>query len=88
MTDTSNTPIVVDPNPLPDQVLVAVRALLQIVGTALVTRGLASSGEVEAVIGALLVIGPFVWAQIRARRNTEKLTVLAQAAPDRIAVLK
>lgn len=82
------TPIVVNPNPVPAQVWIAVRDVLKIGGGLLVARGVVSDAELETILGALLIIGPVVWSQIRARRDREKLTVVAEAAPNSVAVVK
>lgn len=86
--NTPDTPIVVNPNPAPQQVWVAIRDVLKVVGGVLVAKGSLDSATLEILLGAFLIIGPMVWAQVRTRQTTAKLTVLADAAPNRVAVVK
>jgi hypothetical protein len=85
---TPDTPIVVNPNPVPQQAWVAIRDVLKVLGGYLVGRGLLDAQTLEILLGAFLVIGPMVWAQLRTRRQTAQLTVVADAAPNRVAVVK
>lgn len=88
MTDPTETPIVVNPNPVPSQVWIAIRDVLKIGGGLLVARGLVSDGQLETLLGAVLVLGPVIWSQIRARADRAKLTVLAEAAPNTVGQVK
>jgi hypothetical protein len=85
---TPDTPIVVNPNPVPQQVWVAIRDVLKVVGGVLVAKGTLDAATLETLLGAFLIIAPMVWAQVRTRNNTAKLTTLADAAPNRVAVVK
>lgn len=85
---TEPTPIVVNPNPLPTQAWVAVRDVLKVAGGVLVTRGLVTDAQLETLVGAVLVVAPIIWAQYRARRDKAKMTLLAQAAPNSVGVVR
>lgn len=91
MTDTIEpveTPIVVDPNPVPAQTWVAIRDVLKILGGILVTRGVLDAAQLETVIGVVLILGPVIWAQLKARKTVARLTVLAEAAPNSVGQVK
>lgn len=77
-------PIVVNPNPAADQIWVAVRDILKVAGGVLVARGALDAAELEMAIGAIMIIAPMVWAQLRTRRVTSRLAVLAESAPDAV----
>lgn len=83
-----DTPIVVNPNPVPQQVWTAIRDVLKVAGGVLVAKGALDSATLEILLGAFLVIGPVIWAQLKVRSNTSKLTVLADAAPNRVGVVQ
>lgn len=85
---TPDTPIVVNPNPVPQQAWVAIRDVLKVAGGVLVAKGALDDATLEILLGAFLVIGPMVWAQVRARRQTAQFTTLADVAPNRVAVVK
>lgn len=89
MSDTPvDSPIVVNPNPLPAQALVAVRSLLILAGGIAVGRGWLTNEQLSILVGAILVLGPIIYQQFASRRNTAKLATLAEAAPNTVAVVK
>src|SRR3712207_7502317 len=63
-----------------EQILSLVRTLLQIGGTALVTRGILTGAEWEAILSAILFVVPTIWG-IWARRYTG-LVEAAAAVPN------
>jgi hypothetical protein len=63
-----------------EQTLSLLRTLLQIGGTALVTRGILTGAEWEAILAAILIIVPTVWG-IWVRRNAG-LVEAAAAVPN------
>lgn len=85
---TPDSPIVVNPNPVPQQAWVAIRDVLKVAGGVLVAKGALDNGTLEILLGAFMVLAPMAWAQVRARRQTRQLTTLADAAPNRVAVVK
>lgn len=82
------TPIVVNPSPVVSQVWIAVRDILKIGGGVLVAKGIVTDGQLETLLGAVLVLGPVIWSQYRARRDRAKEVVLAEAAPNTVGVVK
>lgn len=81
-------PIVVDPNPTAAMVWVAIRSLLFAAGGFFVGKGWVTQEVVEAVVGAVMVLGPAAYVLLKSRQNTAKLTRLASVAPNDVAQVK
>jgi len=81
-------PIMVNPSALPDQTMVAIRVILIFFGGIAVQRGWMSNEEMLSLVGALLVIGPTIWAILSARKNKAEKVVMADALPNYIAQVK
>lgn len=96
----TETPVVVNPSPVADQVgtimrdlaliLAALPALLAVLGTRDVKQivGFLSSTEFAPVLGVLVTGGVLLWRQLIARRAKAELVTVATAAPDSVAVIK
>jgi hypothetical protein len=80
----ADAPIVVPASATQDQVWTAIRDLLKIAGSALVMRGYLQDSWVEPGVGALLILGPVIWSQLKTRSNHAKLWLLARFTPDAI----
>lgn len=59
-----------------EQTLSLFRTLLQILGTILVTRGVLTGAEWEAILSSILIIAPTIWG-IWVRRNTGLINAAA-----------
>ncbi|MET0363014.1 MAG: hypothetical protein ABW169_00030 [Sphingobium sp.] len=96
---TEQTPIVVNPSPVKDQVMTATRditlilaaipALIALLGKRDVIGivNYLASAEGSAVLGMLVAAGVVVWRQLLARRANAKLQIVAEAAPNRVAIV-
>ena len=84
----TDTPIVVNSDPTPSMIWGAVRVLLGAAGGWFVAKGYLDSETLNAVIGAIVVLAPAVWVAILNRRNTKQKAILADAAPNTVAVVK
>lgn len=82
------TPILVNESPVPDQLWVLIRDVMKITGGYLVGKGWLDAETFATISGLVLIVGPMVWAQLKARSNAKKLTTLATVAPDSIAQVK
>lgn len=100
MSDTPETPIVVNASPVVAQVNTALRDIALVATavpalTALLGKhdmlGLikwAASSEAAPAVSVGVSVGVFVWRQIHARRNRAEKVAMAEAAPDSVAVVK
>jgi len=96
---TEETPIVVNPSPVKDQVMTATRdvalilaaipALIALLGKRDVIGivNYLASAEGSAVLGMLVAAGVVIWRQLLARRANAKLKIVAEAAPNRVAIV-
>lgn len=94
---TEETPIVVNPSPVKDQIatatrdvaliLAAIPALIALLGKRDVIGivNYLASAEGSAVLGMLVAAGVVIWRQLLARRANAKLKIVAEAAPNRVA---
>lgn len=93
-------PIVVNPNPAKDQIATATRdvalllaalpALIALLGKRDVIGivNYLASAEGSTVLGMLVAAGVVAWRQIIARRKKAELVTVAEAAPNRVAVVE
>lgn len=84
----SDNNIVIDPNPTFSMVLGAVRILIGAAGGSLVSSGVLTQDRLDTIVGALMTLGVAGWVAWLNRKNTRKLTVLADAAPDDVGRVK
>lgn len=85
----ADTPIQVDPNQIPAGAATLLRYALTTIGTVMVTRGLLPAGsDVNAIVGAALVIISTLYGLWKTYDNKQKLVTVATAAPNRVAVVK
>lgn len=84
-------PIEVSASPIPAQVMAALRTILIALGSYLTGRGILTEGDIATlgvVLPALATVATFVWSQWATNRNAKKLAVVAEAAPNTVAVTK
>jgi hypothetical protein len=81
-------PITVNSTPVPDQITSAVRTLIQLFGMWAVGRGYLVDSDVWLISGLAAIAVPFLYNQLRIRRQNAKMQVLAEAAPDSVAQVK
>lgn len=96
---TEETPIVVNPSPAKDQIATATRdaalllaalpALIALLGKRDVIGivNYLASAEGSTVLGMIVAAGVVAWRQIIARRKKAELVTVAEAAPNRVAVV-
>ncbi len=93
MTDTSKpdapaaTPIVVNPSPVPDQVESQIAPLVAAAGGVMVAFGLISPTKWAALAGFLPIALTMAWRWYRTTQNHSQRVVMADAAPDAVAVV-
>jgi hypothetical protein len=86
MADDVTPPIVVPSSAIPETTLALVRYVLTTLGGALlVKRGIISNGELQDIVGALLVVLPTAYGMWLTRRNNAKQQTMAEHLPDEIA---
>lgn len=98
MTEPNTPQIVVNSNPLPDQIGTGVRDVVVIVSTASAVLALIKSGDMNGVLALIqtpdalaaisVVVGGAVvlWRQFLSRRETRKKVTIAGAAPEDVTV--
>ena len=77
-------PIIIRATATHDQAWTAIRDLLKIAGSVLVMRGYLQDGWIEPGIGAIFILAPVAWSQLKTRSNHAKLWLFAHFAPDSI----
>lgn len=77
-------PIVVAASATKDQIWTAIRDLLKIIGSALVMRGYLQDSWIEPGVGAIFILAPVIWSQLKTRSNHAKMWWLAHFAPDSV----
>lgn len=97
---TDKTPIIVNPSPAKDQIATATRdvalllaalpALIALLGKRDVIGivNYLASAEGSTVLGMIVAAGVVAWRQIIARRKKTELVTVAEAAPNRVAVVE
>lgn len=86
MADEVTPPIVVPASAVPDTTLALIRYVLTTLGGALlVKRGIISNGELQDIIGVLLVLIPTAYGMWLTRRSNAKQQTMADHLPDSIA---
>ena len=88
MTDTTDMPVQVSASPVPAELATAARYLLVMAGGWFVNEGILTRGELEAIVGALLIIAPTVWGVWKTRSNHTKQITMAAVLPDSVAQVK
>lgn len=78
-------PIIVSASPAVDQIQSAFRAMLLAVGGWAVAKGWLTTDLATATASMILIVWPFVWAQLKVRKAHWRLVTVAQAAPDSVA---
>lgn len=85
-------PIEVNASPTPAQIAALLRQIVTVVGSAAGALGYAGvAGQLNeylTIVGPLAAVIAVLWGQISTRSTAKKLAIAADAAPDRIAVLK
>lgn len=83
--------IVVPPSPAAGQIEAGIRQAVTVLGTILGMAGLAklagSLNDLLLVVGPLSSIIAIVWGQLYTRSQSEKLAIVAKAAPDTVAIV-
>lgn len=94
------TPIIVNPNPAKDQIATATRdialllaalpALIALLGKRDVIGivNYLASAEGSTVLGMIVAAGVVAWRQVIARRKKAELVTVAEAAPNKVAVVE
>lgn len=84
----TDAPITVSASPWPEQVYTAMRQILPVVGAYAAGRGWIAEDTATMIGGVLTIVAPIVWGQIKTLERSRKLAVLAEVAPDEVAVTK
>lgn len=85
LTPPVDTPVAVAASPLPAELATAVRYLMVAMGGVFVSKGWLSDVELNAIVGALLIVGPAIYGVILSRRNQAKQVTMANMLPDSVA---
>ncbi len=77
-------------SPLPDQAGAAIRTLLVAVGGFMAGKGWIDANIVAATVPVVMIIGPGIWSQIKARTHSQQMKGLAldPRVPDAAVTLK
>jgi hypothetical protein len=78
--------IEVDPNTVP--LAAGLRYLIAMAGTFAVARGWVDAENVDGIVTAAVTIGTVLYGLWRTHRAKQDLVVAADAAPDRVAIVK
>lgn len=89
MNDYDPRPTVTVPaSPIGAQASSAVRDVLKILGTLLVSKGVIESSWVEPLVGAVMVLGPIMWSQLSVLRKHTRMIIMANELPDDVVQIK
>lgn len=88
MTDSTDMPIEVNPSALPGQVVSLLRTVLVTLGGYLVGRGLLTNEQMLTVVGAAIPIISGIYGLYVQYSKKKREVVLAEAAPNSVAVVK
>jgi hypothetical protein len=81
-------PMTIPANPLPEQLFTAARQIVPVIGAFAVGKGWLSADTATMIGGVLAIVAPIVWGQLKTLERSRKLTALANALPDDVAVAK
>lgn len=88
MTDPNTRPIEVNPDNTAATLGIALRYAITTLGGYFVGKGWIDGDLVQVVSSVALVVAPAIYAWWRSNRQKQALVTLAEAAPDRVAVVK
>jgi hypothetical protein len=86
MTDTA-TPVIVNPNALPDIAATAVRYLAALLSGWLIRKGIIADADSALILGLMLALATTAWGLYRTWANKAKLVTVASAAPNHVAIV-
>jgi F0F1-type ATP synthase assembly protein I len=78
-------PVTVRASAIPEQTLTLIRYVLVMLGGIFVSKGWLSDSDLNALIGALLIILPTIVGIVKDKRNQAVQVTLAKALPDEVA---
>jgi uncharacterized membrane protein len=81
-------PIVVSGSAIPEQLAQAIRTALIAIAGYMAGKGWLDEELASAILPVVLLLVPFVWGQITAKRNNAVKQTLADKLPDQIAQVK
>lgn len=82
-----STPIIVNESAVPGALTSAVRQIALVGGGWAVGRGYLDSDTLSALVTIGVIVGPFIYGQIKGWRNHQRLVKAAGAAPNNVAVV-
>ncbi len=71
--------------PALDQSAAGFRQLLLIGGGFLVSQGYLDDGDLQTLVGAIVLVGTFLYGQWKTRKRAQQVSELAEFVPDHIA---
>jgi hypothetical protein len=81
-------PVIVPSSAVPEQVTTLLRYVLVTLGGVFVSKGWLSDSDLNALVGAVLIIGPTVYGIIKTKRSNAVQQTLADKLPDSVAQVK
>ena len=88
MTDPTDNPIVVNPDPTYAQLAIALRYAITTLGGYAAGKGWIDGDAVQVIASVAAILAPAVYAAWKANREKRALVTITQSAADSVAVVK
>lgn len=88
LTPPVDQPVTVPASAIPEGALTLARYALVSLGGVFVSKGWLSDSDLNALVGALLIIVPTIYGIVKTKRNQAVQVTLARKLPDSVAQVK